>query len=861
MTLECNLDRSYIQQISKKINLIDSTVSKFMKQLNKISFGANFKKMVTSMNNMMVDIMNNLNYLNKNSSVFYEDFFKAIKVIDTAIDSYLYSLNSISLKQNFELFNIIQNDINNFSKSMRIFISNFQDIISCYSNMKYKKDENYTNIDIRLGIESVLFSFAVNVHKIEEYPYFKSNFIEIYQFYHKINQIQSPKSAIESYCGTGKSLCIPMILLCRSLREKMNIPIHILSQPSPKHVESKEKFFNEKLSKYVMITSDSNKLTQIINEYENEKNDSQLVLGLVSPYNLLPMLYNLRRNKNFYPHTRFIIDELSQRTIYFDVLLAKIATLNSKFNVFSSPLSVVLTSSYFSNEVLKPFDNKIEITKLVEHPLYEIQTKPPIIERNIYKINNIIVPNEVVNTMKEMSKIKTNIEEGNILCFLSGIGNCKKVQKSVCSLLRHSEETDNKRKIVILQTMLKPNETKENYFKRLQQEYEMNEGIREGKKCRFDYLYFIPLVLSGIVEDTLYEIAQEELPNELKKINKFICSTPMLQFSFTIDKLSVVIDSGLSKEASFDIFTGLTTLREKQVSYEIMNQRKGRLGRTMKGLYVPICSPKYLIPQYEVSPIEKVDLTNYILYLKNIGIDIEKITNLPSNPDDSILDFTMENIAYTGAIDQRTNEITAFGREILNFPFISIYYAASVLRYRDTFEKADKPYVTFISAYISLIITMDSILVQEDSTEKLSRYFREDSDIVTLIYALNSLMLSNVTDDNERRELVESYGFSYSSFLVFMEHMQTISNLTFPGKTVPEVIRFISSFIKRYNGIPSIIDEFIKEIIKIYPHWKRIHQIEMKHVSGAGNFESRPTLIFNASDRLKFKDSKMQKSG
>lgn len=229
-----------------------------------------------------------------------------------------------------------------------------------------------------------------------------------------------------------------------------------------------------------------------------------------------------------------------------------------------------------------------------------------------------------------MSNINSYIEEGNILCFLSGIGNCNKLKKSIYSMLRNSDETKYYRKVVILQTTLKLKEKIETYFQRLKLEYELNEGIREGKNYQYEFLYFIPLVLSGIVEDTVYQLTQEEFPDELKKINKFICSTPMLQSSFIIDKLSVVIDSGLAKEAEFDIFTGLTSLNEKQVSFEIMNQRKGRLGRTMNGMYVSIRSHQYLIPQNQTSPIEKVDWTNHILFLKNIGIDIEKLKNLPS---------------------------------------------------------------------------------------------------------------------------------------------------------------------------------------------------------------------------------------
>ena len=426
--------------------------------------------------------------------------------------------------------------------------------------------------------------------------------------------------------------------------------------------------------------------------------------------------------------------------------------------------------------------------------------------------------------------------------------------KSIYSRLRNTNETNYKRKIVILKTQLKHNETKDNYFRRLRNEFELNECLRVGKNYQYEFIYFIPLVLSRIVEDTIYELTQEEFPGNLKKINKFICSTPILQSSFTIDKLSVVIDSGLAKEEGYDMYTGLKTLIEQQVSRDIMNQRKGRLGRTMKGLYIPIHSPIQYIPQHQTSPIERIDLVDYILYLKNIQIDLEKINNLPSNPDASILELSMDNISYIRAIDQKTNQITQFGREILKYPFIPTYYAASVLKFKDRFEKADRPFANFLAAYVSLIIAMDSILVQDNNSVKLSKYFREDSDIVTLLNAINSLILSKITDNNERRDLVESYGFSYSTFLDFMKNMKTITDLTFPGKTIAEVILLLGPFIKKFQGISYLIDKFILEIIKVFPRWKKTHSIAFKYVRGAGGFKSQPSLIFKADEYLMFDD-------
>ena len=48
-------------------------------------------------------------------------------------------------------------------------------------------------------------------------------------------------------------------------------------------------------------------------------------------------------------------------------------------------------------------------------------------------------------------------------------------------------------------------------------------------------------------------------------------------------------------------------------------------------------------------------------------------------------------------------------------------------------------------------------------SEKMSRLLDEDSDITTLINSLSILLKSEVKDNDQLRNLVESYGFSYSN--------------------------------------------------------------------------------------------------
>ncbi|KAK8839260.1 hypothetical protein M9Y10_032191 [Tritrichomonas musculus] len=844
------LDVPFIQQVTNKAHQMESITENLAAQMKSSSFSPTMKVMIESTIKIMQNVTDNLVFLN-NTDIFQEDFNKAIHTISTAYDSYLKSLTSITdVKKESSLLFKIKINLENFAQSIVIFSTVFDEIMT--TNSKLKDQSAKELINTRIGLESALFNFAVTVEPTDEKPFFKSRFVELYKCYNDINKIQNNIAAIKSVCGTGKTLCLPIILLCRSLKEGMNVPFLLITQPSPKHVESKEKFFNQAISKYVTITSDPDGVREMINEYEKTLKIPKLVLAVLTPHNLLPLMYQLRMNKKFYPSTRIIVDEIHQRTFHSDVLIAKIAQFDQNLKAFPLNLNVILMSATISPAILKPYNGKLQVTTLIKYPQFEIIEKQPIIESNVQKINNEIVRDQTIMAIEDMANFESNIEEGHILCFLSGIGICTKLKNSVTSLLKNSEETKTRRKIVILQTTLKPNETIESYFERLREEYLVHEGIREGKNYKNEFLYIVPLVLSGLVEDAIYELAQNEFPGDLKKINKLICSTPMIESSFTIDRLSVVVDSGLFKETEFDRNTCLTTLTEKQTSKESMDQRKGRLGRTMKGLYISIHEPNNYVPYSQVPPVLRLDLSTNVLLMKDICIDFEKMNNLPTMPNQGNLQFALNTLKYIKAIDPTTMKITPFGHEILNYPFISIYYAAAILNFRESFPEGEKMFANFIAAYISTVVTMDTLLVQEDMSEKMSRFFKEDSDITTLINPLNILLRSDLTDNDKLRDLVESYGFSYAQFLVFKTHMQEITDLTFPGKTTADVINHIGGFVKKYEGITGLVDMFIPEIAKVFPKWKQIHTIRYKYVTGAGGFDSRPTIVFTGSQNLMF---------
>lgn len=796
------------EKITEKVKYIKS-------ELKMNSFGMYFNPMIGSINEMVAIFSQNLSYF-QNYKVYKDDIFNTFNVICTAFDSFHKSFNSIlNPKKSKLLISQIQTDINTLSQFILVFASIFKEIIFKMNN---SKELGYLNL--RLGIEAALFNFSIDIKPISKYPFYKAKFYEVYKFYNTINKTSNSMHVFKSFYGTGKTVCVPLILINRILKDELNSPFCIVVQPSTKQIKSTEKILNNLISKYVKIITNSKELIELISSPSKEK----LILALLTPESLLDLIHLFENDTNFFSMSHFIIDDFNIRTFSMDVLITKIAYLNHVKKVFSSPLNVVLLASFIDNSILSPFHGTVEVASLMGHSRYEIDDY---VEKDETKIEET-----TVRVIEEMTNINSKIEEGNILCFCSDFDTCNKVKNSIIlSLANKDKNEERRRRVVLLQTSLKQNEKTENFLSRLRDEYLSYEDNNDN------YIYFVPLLFSY----TNHELFEYSFPDDLQKINKLIFTTQIGE-SVDFDSLSVVIDNCLETEEIFNCFTTLTSKKEVQASKETMNKRRGKLGRNFKGLYIHKNNNKAF--EKSTPEFERLDLTENILKMKRIGIDIEKMKNLPSKPKKQNVRFALDNWKYIGALDEKSLKITKFGIEILKFSFIPVYYAAAVINYKDSFPQKEQKDAYFISSYISILISMEESLIQEEMSESLLKNFCVDSDIVTLISTLN-VLLSN--DETDIKEIVESSGFSYSAFLTLKSHLQKIVDKTFPNKKVNEIISDMNSFVKNHEGISNIIDQFIYQIELVYPNWSEIHYIRFSHIN---ENESHSTLVFRGSKYL-----------
>lgn len=103
---------------------------------------------------------------------------------------------------------------------------------------------------------------------------------------------------------------------------------------------------------------------------------------------------------------------------------------------------------------------------------------------------------------------------------------------------------------------------------------------------------------------------------------KIIVANKIAESSITIDGVTVVIDSGLAKEASFDPIRKITTIDTEKISRAQATQRRGRAGRTSHGICYRVYSEEDFdnMDAHKSPEILNTNLDTVILKILGLGI-------------------------------------------------------------------------------------------------------------------------------------------------------------------------------------------------------------------------------------------------
>lgn len=164
-------------------------------------------------------------------------------------------------------------------------------------------------------------------------------------------------------------------------------------------------------------------------------------------------------------------------------------------------------------------------------------------------------------------------------------------------------------------------------------------------------------------------IAEQARAVEPASRRKVVLSTNVAETSVTIDGVTVVVDSGLSRQASHSPWSGLPTLTTAKISRASATQRAGRAGRTRAGRVLRLYTKGDFESrrEHDLPEVARADLSEALLALAGAGIDDPRALGWLTAPPEAALSAAEELLGWLGATGEN-GRITALGRRLLEIP-------------------------------------------------------------------------------------------------------------------------------------------------------------------------------------------------
>jgi HrpA-like RNA helicase len=200
------------------------------------------------------------------------------------------------------------------------------------------------------------------------------------------------------------------------------------------------------------------------------------------------------------------------------------------------------------------------------------------------------------------------------------------------------------------------------------------------------YLHLIPLY--GRLGKDEQERVFEAAPRGKTKV---VISTNIAETSVTIDGITAVIDSGLSKLSYYNPRTFTASLVEGPISKASANQRKGRAGRTREGTCYRLYARKDFEnrPLFTTEEIYRTDLSEVVLRMADLGVTAYEDFDFISSPGREGLVAAMETLNLLDALEpDRT--LSRIGKLMTEFPLPprqSRIIVEAILRYPNVIQE------------------------------------------------------------------------------------------------------------------------------------------------------------------------------
>ncbi|MDR1948498.1 MAG: ATP-dependent RNA helicase [Spirochaetaceae bacterium] len=178
------------------------------------------------------------------------------------------------------------------------------------------------------------------------------------------------------------------------------------------------------------------------------------------------------------------------------------------------------------------------------------------------------------------------------------------------------------------------------------------------------YLHMVPLY--GRLGKEEQERVFENAPRGKTKV---VISTNIAETSVTIDGITAVIDSGLSKLSYYNPRTFTASLVEGPISKASGNQRKGRAGRTREGT----CYRLYTRRDFEnrelftTEEIFRTDLSEVVLRMADLGVSAFEEFDFISQPGREGIVAAVETLKLLDALEE-DRSLSKTGKMMTCFP-------------------------------------------------------------------------------------------------------------------------------------------------------------------------------------------------
>ena len=740
-----------------KLNSIVSHFSNLLRSIRKSKININVKKA----NNLIEKSKTFFNYFdlwkkeNDHLDSFYQIFDKVFIVIN-GLSDFLELLVEIDTTDPVycEVFRSFQEDFDLLVRFLKIFLIDVGDALQ---NTKFIP--NYLS-DAILFLELTILNYAFAVKSVNMLPYYTLSFLNCYSLKNDIIESDYKFASLAMPPGSGKTILVPLFLTLKMLKMML------------REFQNTRKIFYS--YNVIIIVQNKSDISLFINEINKVFADSKQEMPFAfsfSPQNLrqkikkahtLPtililtshdaLIYIGGLSKDFYDRSVFAINDINNRNIETYILVQKIKNNIINSNTSSATfISTVYDEQFLKligNHVVLPKEDNLGNNSNIKEDILPIPSHEILIKKQFLK--------EFVSIIDNWAEKEIGFPTGTCILFLSSDIQGAKLLKFLQRYYKNSKS------ILILTNKIGPEDKIETFYENVLSMIESHEN--DGYSL---FLLPIHLVSSKVSNKNEILLSNTKIPPPLiGKLVKLVITADFYAFS---PQTSVVIDTGIIQSNIYDDNDGLFRVRHFLLPNEYREMRKSILNQnSYRSLYIKFELNSTNNIQILPNANQKINIQKSFLLLRDLNIKIESESILSNLLDKGSIQKCLDKMKNIEIIDSNY-ELTEFGQCAVQFSSIDPLLALAIAKYGNCDQKLhefDENYMIF-GYFVSLIIENSLKLVSNPNSKFLFEHFNEDSDIITLINAIYSMIdsyqIDNANDTGLAINILESiYSDIYS---------------------------------------------------------------------------------------------------